>query len=309
MEYYLNFGTQRAAHKDNDMGNPEFVEMNLDELDEIARQLEWDISNDIDITTTHICEDNTTQEHTIPGAVMEPWLSSHCCEYNPSDTTLESPLFGSPDTPTTASLHETPAMQDYETPGDWAASWDTDALGIIPALLDFPLVTELEWPMLDDSWLNVEFDSAAAWEEPLQHQLAPRGYASSAETNAAVSSTAMCPASKASTSEDFNCSFCSFTATSITKLKTHINKHTRPFRCTAPSCDYATAEKKSLQRHVLAKAKWDEGHRMAAEGLGVKEIKYRCIGAGCGYVTIREDNLRRHEAKCPALEGGTGRAK
>lgn len=283
--------------------------MDLNELDEIARQLEWEISNDIDTTTTHICEDNATQQDITPGTVMEPLLSSIYREYNPSDQTLESPLFGSPDTPTTASIQDTPPMQDYETPADWAATWDTEALDMMPALLDFPLITTLEWPMLDDSWLNMELDSAVASGKTLQHQLPPKAPAYSAETvqKAALPSTSMCPPAKATASEDFSCSLCSFTATSITKLKTHINKHTRPFRCTATSCDYASAEKKSLQRHVLAKAKWDESHRVAAERLGVKEVKYRCVGVGCGYVTIREDNLRRHEVKCPELGRGAGR--
>ncbi|KKY39001.1 putative c2h2 transcription [Diaporthe ampelina] len=78
----------------------------------------------------------------------------------------------------------------------------------------------------------------------------------------------------------------------------HTNKHTKPFRCTAEGCDYATAEKKSLQRHLLARSKWDEEHRAAAQSEGVRQVRHRCPRPGCTYATVREDNLKRHISTC-----------
>ncbi|KAG6356388.1 hypothetical protein INS49_015776 [Diaporthe citri] len=100
------------------------------------------------------------------------------------------------------------------------------------------------------------------------------------------------------TKTDLTCSHCGATFTDKTKLKVHTNKHTKPFRCAAAGCDYATAEKKSLQRHLLAKSKWDEEHRAAAQSEGVRQVKHRCPRAGCTYSTIREDNLKRHINTC-----------
>lgn len=102
----------------------------------------------------------------------------------------------------------------------------------------------------------------------------------------------------ASNPSPFTCTYCQATFTDKTKLKVHTNKHTKPFRCTAPGCDYATAEKKSLQRHLLARSKWDEDHRLAAQNQGVKNIRHCCPREGCTYSTIREDNLKRHIATC-----------
>ena len=54
----------------------------------------------------------------------------------------------------------------------------------------------------------------------------------------------------------------------------------------------------SLQRHLLAKSKWDEEHRLAARSEGVKQVKHRCPREGCTYATVREDNLKRHMNTC-----------
>lgn len=94
------------------------------------------------------------------------------------------------------------------------------------------------------------------------------------------------------------CPHCSDTFADKTKLKVHTNKHTKPFRCSADGCDYSTAEKKSLKRHLLAKLKWDDEHRLAAQNYGLREVKYRCSNSGCTYSTIREDNLKRHMTTC-----------
>lgn len=94
------------------------------------------------------------------------------------------------------------------------------------------------------------------------------------------------------------CPYCPTEFTDKTKLKIHTNKHIKPFRCSAAECDYSTAEKKSLQRHLLAKSKWDEEHRLAAQEYGLRDVKYRCPKDGCTYSTIREDNLKRHKTTC-----------
>lgn len=306
MENYRNLGPQEAARNDITMENADFIEMDPTELDHIARQVEWEILTSINTTTAQFGEDDAAQQHIILYTAMEPMIFPPGHEYDISDPIIAQPLFGSPDTSTTASILETPPMPNYELPADWAATWDMNALDMMPAILDFPLDTALDLPTMDDSWLKMELGSAAASEETLQSQL-PKAPASSAQINqtTAASPAATNPAAD-TPSEGFTCSFCPFTATSITKLKTHTNKHTLPFRCTAPGCAYATAEKKSLERHVLAKAKWDEGHRVVAERLGLKGVKYRCTGVGCEYVTIRGDNLRRHVAKCPAMGKGAG---
>lgn len=100
------------------------------------------------------------------------------------------------------------------------------------------------------------------------------------------------------TTTDLTCSHCGSTFSDKTKLKVHTNKHTKPFRCAAAGCDYATAEKKSLQRHLLARSKWDEGHRLAALSEGVRQVRHRCPREGCTYATVREDNLKRHMGTC-----------
>ncbi|KAL1854494.1 hypothetical protein Daus18300_011415 [Diaporthe australafricana] len=100
------------------------------------------------------------------------------------------------------------------------------------------------------------------------------------------------------TSTTLTCPHCRATLTEKTKLKVHINKHTKPFRCAAEGCGYATAEKKSLQRHLVAKSKFDEEHRAAAQIEGVKGVRRGCARPGCTYTTVREDNLSRHMKTC-----------
>jgi hypothetical protein len=102
------------------------------------------------------------------------------------------------------------------------------------------------------------------------------------------------------TGTDLTCPHCGAAFSEKTKLRVHTNKHTKPFRCTATGCPYATAEKKSLQRHLLARSKWDEAHRAAAQDQGVRGLGggHHCSRVGCTYATVREDNLKRHMNTC-----------
>lgn len=99
-------------------------------------------------------------------------------------------------------------------------------------------------------------------------------------------------------STNLTCPHCGAEYTEKTKLKVHTNKHTKPFRCTAEGCGYATAEKKSLQRHLVARSKFDEEHRLAARSEGVRAVRRGCARPGCTYTTVREDNLNRHMRTC-----------
>lgn len=125
----------------------------------------------------------------------------------------------------------------------------------------------------------------------------PPATAQSSRPHAQPSSSSSSSSHKAATT-DHTCSRCGATFNDKTKLRVHTNKHTKPFRCTAEGCDYATAEKKSLQRHLLARSKWDEEHRAAAQSEGVRQVRHRCPRPGCTYATVREDNLKRHISTC-----------
>lgn len=102
------------------------------------------------------------------------------------------------------------------------------------------------------------------------------------------------------TTTGLTCPHCNTTLPDKTKLKVHTNKHTKPFRCSAAGCNYATAEKKSLQRHLLARSRWDAAHAEAARGQGVSRVRHACPREGCTYATVREDNLKRHMGTCCA---------
>lgn len=290
--------------------------MNLAELGRLAGQLEWDMLAGMNTTYTATSDasEQTTHHHTIPGPALEPSLFS---QYPKDD--MQPRLLQNPDNNTTASsIIETPPISDHELPAGSTIMWDLNTLDtlMVPELFASPLDTTPEWSVMGD-WRVDDSHLATAWnwcfgdleqEHPLR--MACTASAETRFNSAPRVPTRATSSPSNTTTEHLACSFCTFTAVSITKLKTHTNKHTRPFRCTAPSCAYATAEKRSLQRHMLAKAKFDEGHRLAAEGLGVREVKYRCSGVGCDYVTIREDNLKRHVGNCPArAEGGVLRGE
>lgn len=124
---------------------------------------------------------------------------------------------------------------------------------------------------------------------------------SSASASATPASTSTPSSSNTSSPSKHICPHCgSGPFPDKTKLKFHINKHTKPFRCTVRGCDGAFAEKKSLQRHLMAKAKSDKHHHLALQTHGVKEVKHACphAGRGCTYTTIRDDNLKRHISTC-----------
>lgn len=106
------------------------------------------------------------------------------------------------------------------------------------------------------------------------------------------------PTPTAHNTPHWTCPICKATFADKTKLKVHTNKHTKPFRCSAAGCDYSTAEKKSLQRHLLARSKRDEEHRLATQESGLKGVSYRCCRSGCTYSTFRDDNFKRHLMTC-----------
>lgn len=78
----------------------------------------------------------------------------------------------------------------------------------------------------------------------------------------------------------------------------HTKKHTKPHKCRVAGCGYSAAEKKSLERHVVSRAKWDADHaRVLLPGAA---SEYACrVDPRCTYASCREDNRNRHEKRCP----------
>lgn len=298
MENHQNLGPLYAAHHHSD--NMEHTEPNLMRTD-LVSQLEWEI--------LFGDANNTMDTQTYPSPFHEHPEEIHFPEPETVPSSLAQSLQASPAT-MTDSILETPPMPDYELPPDLVALWSDEAWDSIPDFETlYPLDTSFDWP-LPETWMGNGLDCSAStvptgsiWDDSFPQMAdspnlnltlplpAPPPPAASPESSAKIEKP---------TTDTHSCATCAATFTSITKLNTHTYKHTKPFRCTAPDCDYAGAEKKSLQRHVAARAKWDEGHRVAAEGLGVKDRRYRCERVGCEYVTIREDNLRRHATTCLA---------
>lgn len=193
--------------------------------------------------------------------------------------------------------------------------------------LDIPL----EWslPALEQMTTHMQLepisalqDSTWSWDEYLPYNHSsnhqnPSNIPATTPTGLEAStpeflSTSQCSSSSSPSSfstaspsptNNLTCAHCAATFTDKTKLKIHTNKHTKPFRCTATGCDYATAEKKTLERHVIAKARWDGHHQAAADAAGVREMRRRCPNAvrGCTYVTSRKDNLGRHISTCTSI--------
>lgn len=236
-----------------------------------------------------------------------------------------SPLSGyaSPSSMTTGSTNQSPVVPllDYDMSFAVASSTD-DPESLFPELMDHPINMDPVWmgsapegysgpfPTSDDA------QSKVPPMYPMDGQLYPTAapgmryngnptfepYPTTQPQQATAQPPQPTPPSSSlsqkTTTTDHTCSHCGATFTDKTKLKVHTNKHTKPFRCAAAGCDYATAEKKSLQRHLLAKSKWDEEHRAAARSEGVRQVKHRCPGEGCTYSTVREDNLKRHINTC-----------
>lgn len=237
-----------------------------------------------------------------------------------------SPLSGyaSPSSMTTASTNQSPVVPqlDYDMSFSGASSMD-DPESLFPELMDHSIIMQPDWMGAMPEGYSGPFSNSHNAQPkvpsmyPIDSQLYPTAtpettiyssnptfepYPTTQPPPATVQTSQPTPEQSSSqtttTTTDLTCSHCGATFTDKTKLKVHTNKHTKPFRCTAAGCDYATAEKKSLQRHLLAKSKWDEEHRAAAQSEGVRQVKHRCPREGCTYSTIREDNLKRHVNTC-----------
>lgn len=276
---------------------PAHTDLDLDEIDKIICQLQ--------------------AENSLYGDDMANLLglAPHFGTSQPCSAFLLQSLQDSPPAPSlsTSLMTESPLMPEYESPADLASLGGNDPMMMLfPDQMGIPLDIPVEWPMSALEW-TVDQPAACdglgwSWEglqndgSSQQHHPHPASAASlSPDTNAVVDSSPLPPAAS-SASNTLACAHCGASFTDRTKLKIHTNKHTKPFRCTAPRCDYATAEKKSLQRHLVAKARWDEDHRLAADANGVREVKHKCHNAarGCTYATIRDDNLKRHASTCMA---------
>lgn len=294
METYTNFASYSMALDDIDQS----------EIEQMLQQIQWEQS--IEQQTFAAQEYETTN--------FDPTLS---------------PLSGyaSPSSMTTASTNQSPPVPflDYDMTLPVASSTD-DPETLFPELIDHSIIMDPAWvgstpegysgPFITSNDAQPKVSSLYSMDSQLYPTAAPDSTIydsflalSTYETTqlppttakasqATPSSSLPSPQKAATTTNDHTCSHCGATFTDKTKLKVHTNKHTKPFRCTAARCDYATAEKKSLQRHLLAKSKWDEEHRLAARSEGVKQVKHRCPRPGCTYATVREDNLKRHMNTC-----------
>ncbi|KAK7740909.1 hypothetical protein SLS53_004972 [Cytospora paraplurivora] len=183
--------------------------------------------------------------------------------------------------------------------GDWPAGGLTDALDFDPAIFSGPeacLDNTISFASVSGNTLQPDLDGPTT--VGYMHQENPDLSAPTCSNSSTLPGVSESPSSTSQQKAHLTCPYCTATFTDKTKHKIHINKHTKPFRCSAAGCDYSTAEKKSLQRHLLAKSKWDEEHRVAAQDYGLKDVKYRCSRHGCTYSTIREDNLKRHMTTC-----------
>lgn len=325
MESYLNHGGPfyMPAHDE--------IDIDMDAIDQIMRQMQQQAQDWPQYGQEAIADDilglslpphhhyDTTTSPQSPASSPHQWT----LQDSPTRTTTTTPSF----TTTGTSMTESPLMPEYEFPADWAAgpllSGDDDnnaaRMILLPDQAGIPLDNSFEWSMLGLEWTNACDGSGwSCWEEqgPQDDESSPQREHANSSLTPAVSlllasidntvvesphpSSPSATTTSSSPADTLVCAHCSAAFTDRTKLKIHSNKHTKPFRCTAPCCDYATAEKKSLQRHLGAKARWDEDHRLAAEAYGVREVKHRCTNAsrGCTYTTIRDDNLKRHAATC-----------
>lgn len=238
--------------------------------------------------------------------------------FHPSSAfSSQSTSFNSPLAPslTASSLTESPVMPEYDFPAEMALLTDDEPQIAFPDLeMNFPL----EWSTAVPSWADNELGCdipALLWDQIHADvdfsQPQPEHAPSDAYTKASSPTVATAPVStltavktpSISTNNILTCPHCAQGPfPNQNKLRIHINKHTKPFRCTAPACDYAAAEKKSLQRHLLARSKYDEEHRAAAEQVELgRAARHRCPNTWCTYATIRDDNLKRHVSTCAAI--------
>lgn len=297
-------------------GTPAQNGSDLDEIDQLWRQMQQTST----LPSTAALEDLGLGPCENFADVPAPYPISQSWAYAPQ------PILGSPSPPslTTGSLTESPLSLQYDFSLDMS-SFDDSVPMMFPDLTEVSL-DDLQWPMDTLHWTAAgpmcdafslsppddglqNDDSFQDHAQPFPANLPGRSSASGTSPSRAEGSpympvvtlpSAHASSSSSSSSETLACPYCGVVLADRTKLKLHTNKHTKPFRCAAPRCAYATAEKKSLQRHMVAKARWDEDHRAAADTCGVREVRHFCPNArrGCTYATIREDNLKRHVSTC-----------
>lgn len=293
METYTDFASYNMTLDDIDQS----------EIEQMLQQIQWEQS------------------------IQQQTFAAHEYETTNFDPTL-SPLSGypSPSSMTAASTNQSPPVPflDYDMTLPVASSTD-DPEHLFPELMDQSIIMDPSWmgstpegysgPFSTSKDGQAKVSSLYSIDSQLYPTAAPDTTIYDSFPTLSTYETTQIPPTTATASQatpssslpspqqdanpnDHTCSHCGATFTDKTKLKVHTNKHTKPFRCTAAGCDYATAEKKSLQRHLLAKSKWDEEHRLAARCEGVKQVKHRCPREGCTYATVREDNLKRHMNTC-----------
>ncbi|KAI3393012.1 hypothetical protein diail_4891 [Diaporthe ilicicola] len=272
------------------------------EIDDLLRQMEWEQSIDQQMFAASAYDATNFEESLSP-------LSG----------------FASPSSMTTGSTNQSPIVPllDYDMSFSVAPS-TKEPENLFPELVDHSTINMYtDWPgtaaetytgpVLTSNDTQAKIPSVypmqsqlytAAAPDMTTHNptLAPRPYFISEPPTATAQTSPAAPSSSTSpqqtTTTDLTCPQCGATFTDKTKLKVHTNKHTKPFRCTAAGCGYEAAEKKSLQRHLQAKSKWDDDHRAAARSEGVPQRRFHCGRPGCTYATVREDNLKRHMKTC-----------
>lgn len=292
--------------------------INPAQIDQVLRQIEWE---------AHF--------HAAGAGFTPPNTNDDQYTHLPGLTTLEEQIsptsgLGSPGSMTTGSICTDPSplvpFLDHEISFDMASNLDNSYM-IFPDLmtpisdegfdgvLGFDLATvstiphELclekaaSFPLSDGlrPYTSV-WDPNAMVDNP--HQNSDSAFTSSNPPAASTASSAPEPSSSTpQQTPRLICSHCPATFTEKSKLKIHTNKHTKPFKCTAAGCSFITAEKKSLQRHLAARSKWDNRHALAAQQYGLPVVTYQCTEKECKYSTTREDNMKRHKATCHSRPG------
>ncbi|POS75732.1 hypothetical protein DHEL01_v205875 [Diaporthe helianthi] len=315
MEQHTNFASYTMTLDDIDQS----------EIEQMMQQIEWEQSMSQQATIGQPDYDTTT---------FEPTLSPLSGYASPSSMTTgstnQSPLVPLLDYDMSYSLVPAsddpeslfPELMDYNTNMDPAwlglglGSQPEGFTGPFPASDDGQTKLPPAYPLLDSQL----YMTAAPDQTPYTNNPSPATYLPTSPppppttvqpqpppppppTSSSQPSTTQQqqqPPPPTTTNPNLTCPHCSATFTEKTKLKVHTNKHTKPFRCTAPGCSYAAAEKKSLHRHLQGKSDYDGDHRAAARRGRVPLVKHRCPREkeGCTYATFRDDNLKRHGNTC-----------
>lgn len=288
------------------------------QIDQFQRELDWQaymsatgadfiIQNTNHMHYTHSSDYTGAEDHSLPSSGLASPESMTTGSTNPSpmvppldyDLSFDTALITGDTQLIFSDLMEYP----LEMPGDWPAEGLTDALDFDPTIFsgsESCLANTISFASMSENPLQTNLNSSTAHDYMSQQISNVSAPPDCLNTRAlpALGSISEPPPPTSQQEAGLTCPYCTAAFTDKTKHKIHINKHTKPFRCSAPGCDYSTAEKKSLQRHLLAKSRWDEEHRLAAQDYGLKDVKYRCSRHGCAYSTIREDNLKRHMTTC-----------